>query len=342
VARRGLIIGKFLPLHRGHRHLVETAQAQCDELTIALFARTDEPIPRAVRAAWIAELFPSVRVVGGTDDHAVDFADDAAWEHWTAATLAALDGLAPDVVFSSEDYGLELGRRLGAEAVLVDLDRAAVPVSGSMVRADPHAAWSLLDAPVRAWFAKRVAVVGAESTGKTTLCQRLAQHFDTAWVPEYGRAYCEVRGLDGTWTSDEFEVIAAQQLADEDAAARRANRVLFCDTDALATGIWHERYVGGARHPGVEAMVRPYDLYLVTAPDVPWVDDGLRDGEHVRGWMTARFVEELDARGARYELIAGSWPERDAAAIAAVERVLAEPWPGHAYRPDERNHTRRL
>lgn len=341
MSRRGLIIGKFLPLHGGHRHLIETARSQCDDLTIALFARTDEPIPYDVRRAWLAELFPTVHLVGGIDDHDVDFDDAAAWQHWIDVTLAALDGRPPDVVFSSEDYGAELARRLGADSVIVDLDRSTVPISASRVREDPYAHWDLIDPPVRAWFAKRVAVVGAESTGKTTLCERLADHFATAWVPEYGREYCEVRGLDPEWTSKEFAVIAARQLADEDAAARRANRVLVCDTDALATGIWHERYLG-SRHAAVEALVRPYDLYLVTTPDVPWVDDGLRDSEHERTRMTDRFIEELDVRGARYELIAGSWPERDAAAIAAIERVLSEPWPGHTYRPDERNHTRHL
>ena len=352
-ARRGLIIGKFLPLHRGHRHLIETAAAQCDELTIALFARSDEPIPFEVRRSWLQELFPDVRVVGGIDDHCVDFDDEAVWRHWVDVTEAAFEGAAddrhpagdragPDVVFSSEDYGLELARRLGAAAVLIDLDRGEVPVSGSLVREDPFAAWALLDPPVRAWFAKRIAVVGAESTGKTTLCERLAQQFATAWVPEYGRTYCEVRGLEAEWTSAEFAHIAARQREDEDAAARTADRVLICDTDALATGIWHECYMNGERNRDVEAMIRPYDLYLLTAPDVAWVDDGLRDGEHIREWMTQRFVTELEARGARYEVISGSWPERAAAAAAAVRRVLAEPWPGRDYVPDERGQTRRI
>ena len=344
MTRHGLIIGKFLPLHLGHRHLIETALTRCDELTIVLFGRSVEPIPLAVRQAWLAELFPAVRVVGGMDDHPVDFDDDDIWKHWIDATLAAfdsLDGRRPDVVFSSEEYGAELARRLGADSEVVDLERTTVPVSGSLIRADPLGHWHVLDPPVRAWFAKRVAVVGAESTGKSTLCAHLADHFDTTWVPEYGREYCEVRGLEAPWTSDEFEVIAARQLADEDAAAREANRVVICDTDALATGIWHERYLH-ARHAEVEAMIRPYDLYLVTTPDVPWVDDGLRDSADDREWMTDRFVEELDARGARYELITGTWNDRDAAAIAAVERVLAERWSGATYHPEERNHHRRL
>jgi NadR type nicotinamide-nucleotide adenylyltransferase len=339
----GVVIGKFLPLHAGHEHLIETAAAQVDELTVVLFGRSDEPIPYDVRRAWIAERHPAVRIVGGVDDHRVDFADEGAWQHWAAATQHAFDPTgargAPTVVFSSEDYGAELARRLGARHVLVDLSRDRYQVSGSSVRADPLAAWPYLSAPVRAWFVRRIAIVGAESTGKTTLARTLAAHYGTEWVPEYGREYSEVRGLEAPWSSPEFVAIARRQLELEDAAARRADRVLICDTDALATGIWHERYVDGRRLPEVEALVRPYDLYLLTMPDVPWVDDGLRDGEHTRTWMTDRFVEELDRRGARWARLAGDWSARERRAIALVDEVLATPWPGATYVPDEPGHT---
>ena len=95
---------------------------------------------------------------------------------------------------------------------------------------------------MRAWFVKRVVVIGAESTGKTTLARQLAEHFDTVWVPEFGREHWErkIAGLRVTdpppsWSSDEFVEIATEQQRRENAAARVANRVLFCDTNAFAT-----------------------------------------------------------------------------------------------------------
>ena len=96
---------------------------------------------------------------------------------------------------------------------------------------------------------KRVAIVGAESTGKTTLAQELAAHFHTVWVPEYGREYTEVNvGREAffhyQWHDEEFLQIAQKQVELEDKLAEKANRVLICDTDALATCIWQERYLG--------------------------------------------------------------------------------------------------
>ncbi len=185
---------------------------------------------------------------------------------------------------------------------------------------------------MRAYYVKIVCLVGAESTGKTTLSQALAGHYDTVWVPEYGRDYTveKVRKdpSDG-WRSEEFTHIAAEQSRREDLAARDANRVLICDTDAMATAIWHERYLE-TRSEEVEAIAagRRYDLYILTAADIPWEDDGTRDGEHVRQWMHGRFLEELQRRGQPWVLVSGSREQRLATAIAHIDALLAPP-PAH-------------
>jgi HTH-type transcriptional repressor of NAD biosynthesis genes len=176
---------------------------------------------------------------------------------------------------------------------------------------------------------KRICVVGAESTGKTTLARRLATHYHTICVGEYGRDYTEQNvgpeKLFGyQWKTPEFVHIAEEQLRREDEAAKRANRLLICDTDALATAIWHERYLG-TRSPEVEAIAaaRNYDLYLVTDCDVPFVQDGLRDGEHLRKWMTSRFISELTAHHRHWTLLSGSWDDRYDKARAEIDKLLA-------------------
>ena len=176
---------------------------------------------------------------------------------------------------------------------------------------------------------KRVAIVGAESTGKTTLAQKLAQHFHTVWVPEYGREYTEVKvGRDAVfgyqWKTEEFVHIARRQIELEDELAGQANRVLICDTDALATAIWHERYMA-SRSSEVEEMAagRGYDLYLLTALDIPFVQDGIRDGEHLREWMTERFRQELETRQFRWLLLQGSYAERFRTAVTAIDKVIS-------------------
>lgn len=185
---------------------------------------------------------------------------------------------------------------------------------------------------------RRAVLIGAESTGKTTLCAQLAAHYNTVWVAEYGREHWErkiaeqdVQGEIPAWTDDEFIHIAEEQQRRENESAGRASRVLVCDTNAFATATWFERYAG-TRHAQVEAIGARdiVDLYLIASPDVPFVQDGVRDGERIRDWMHARFQELIGGGGTPYVLITGPWEKRLAQAIAAIDALLAKtPAPCH-------------
>ncbi|MCY0931390.1 AAA family ATPase [Streptomyces sp. H27-H1] len=343
----GLVLGKFYPPHAGHHHLVRTAQDQCERLTVLVCAASVESVPLADRVAWVREAHPGADVVGAVDDIPVDLHDPAVWEAHMAIFRGAV-GRPVDAVFTSEAYGTELARRFAAEAVCVDRERTLFPVSGTAVRADPVGNWEFLGPAVRAALTRRVVVLGAESTGTTTLSRALAAHWrerggvwaKTGWVAEYGRRYSEERLAEAraadpaaTWadvsfTSAEFPVIARRQDAEEERAARLGSPVLFCDTDSFATGIWHERYMGG-RNEEVERIAAGTrrDLYLLTDhADVPFEDDGLRDGPQLRPWMTGRFLAELERTGKRFLVLRGDRETRLAAAAAAVDGLLAEGW----------------
>lgn len=177
----------------------------------------------------------------------------------------------------------------------------------------------------------RVVLIGAESVGKTTLCAQLAAHYDTVWVAEYGREHWEKKiaamnapGEIPAWTDEEFIHIAEEQQRRETEAAARANRVLICDTNAFATATWFERYAN-RRHPDVDAVGARdrVDLYLVPSPDVPFVQDGVRDGETIRAWMHARFLELIEAAHVPHVLITGPYDTRLPRAIAAIDTLLA-------------------
>lgn len=270
--RHGLVLGTFYPPNAGHHHLVRTAAGRCDRLTVLVCAASVESVPLADRVTRMREVHPDVRVVGAVDDIPVDVSDPAVWDaHMTVFRTAVPEPV--DAVFTSEAYGDELGRRFGAASVCVDPDRVHHPVSGTAVRKDPVGCWDFLEAPVRAAFARRVVVLGAESTGTTTMAQALAEHYRarggvwarTRCVPEYGREYSE-RKL----------------------AALRAVR------------------------PGADW------------PDVAFEDDGLRDGEHLRSWMTGRFREELARTGRRTVELTGPHEQRPARAVAAVDTLIGE------------------
>ncbi|MER6449936.1 transcriptional regulator [Streptomyces venezuelae] len=343
----GLVLGKFYPPHAGHHHLVRTAQDQCERLTVLVCAASVESVPLADRVAWMREAHPGADVVGAVDDIPVDLHDPEIWEAHMAVFRCAVPGRV-DAVFTSEEYGSELARRFGAEEVLVDRERTLFPVSGTAVRRDPAGSWEFLGPAVRAALTRRVVVLGAESTGTTTLSRALADHYrrrggvwaKTGWVAEYGRRYSEEKlaaaraadpaasWADVSFTSEEFPVIARRQDADEEQAARLGSPVLFCDTDSFATGIWHERYMGG-RNAEVEriAGLTRRDLYLLTDhTDVPFEDDGLRDGPQLRPWMTERFRAELERTGRRFLVVRGDRAARLEEAVRAVDALLAEGW----------------
>lgn len=325
--RHGLVLGKFYPFHAGHAHLIRTATSACERVTVEVLASEVESLALEERMDWIRQEHPTARVVGGYDEAEIDFESPTAWDEHMVVIRDLLDDPV-DAVFTSDDYGAELARRLGATWVQVDPGRVVNPISGREVRRDLAGSWHLLPASTRAGLIRRVVVVGAESTGSTTLATDLAAHYGTSWVPEYGRTWSEIRpgGLAEPWRADEFDLIVDRQLALELEAARRApTPLLVCDTDVLATALWFERYLGEpAPHLLDRASAHRPDVYVLTGDEIAFVQDGLRDGEHIRHAMQDRFRDVLAAQPVPWLEVRGTPSERVAAAVRAIDEVLAD------------------
>ncbi len=255
-----MVLGKFMPPHLGHLYLIDFARRYADELTVVVGSLAGEPIEGTLRVSWMQELFPQVHVVHLTDENPQlpeqhpDF-----WNIWKRS-LERIVGRPVDLVFAGEDYGGPLAAVLGAQFIPVNGMRSLVPVSGTKIRDNPGASWSYLPPPVRAHFVRRVSVFGPESTGKSTLTRRLAEHFGTLWVPEYARGWLEARG--GAVCPEDLPVISRAQRAAEEALARLCGPLLFCDTDPSATPIWSDELFGSC-DPVLEEAVGRYDLTLV-------------------------------------------------------------------------------
>lgn len=341
-----LVLGKFYPPHAGHHHLIRTAAARSRRTTVTVLASAVESIPVADRVAWLRAEHagtPGLVVLGDVDDHEMDFHSDAVWElhmgvaRAVLARRAIMDGdpasAAVDAVFSSEHYGDEMAKRLGAAHVLVDVDRDTFPVSGTAVRADPRGQWAHLARATRVGLCARIVVLGAESTGTTTLSRDLAAALGAPWVPEYGREHTELKlaaarafdpdaAVDGlVWTVGDFQDVARRQRELADAAVD--GPVLVCDNDSWAATVWGHRYLG-APHPDIAPDADRPALYLLTDHvGVPFEQDGWRDGEHLRAWMTAEFQAGLSARDVPWRLVTGSPDQRLRQALAACEEAVA-------------------
>ncbi|MBK6994512.1 MAG: AAA family ATPase [Lewinellaceae bacterium] len=201
---------------------------------------------------------------------------------------------------------------------MIDPERHNFPTPTSEIRKNPLANWELLPFAVRPHYIQRVALVGPESCGKSYLAEKLAEHFQTVFVEEYGRTYCEKYGMDSTEL--DFAHVAGGQLYREDEMALQANRLLFCDTELIVTQVWSEIYFAGKCQPWIfwADHARRYDLFLLCSPDIPWVNDGLREYEGQREWMFERLRQELESRGLPYVIIRGGFEERMAEAVRVV------------------------
>jgi NadR type nicotinamide-nucleotide adenylyltransferase len=323
---RGFLLGKFMPPHLGHLMLCEFAQAHCDALTVLVCTRSTDPIDGDLRFRWMRELLPGTRVVHLSDDNAPQSPSDNPnfWEIWRAFVRRAHPE-AIDFIYASEAYGLRLAAEVGAEFVPVDIDRRAVPIAATRVRAQPFAEWQFLPEPVRAHYARVVTVHGPESTGKTTLAKQLAAHFRTALAPEYGRIYCDVFG--SNCTAADLRKIVRGQLAIQRAVKRQANRILIQDTDGVTSAAWADMLLGG-RPPDLDEVAAPSDFYLLCDIDVAWADDGTRYRQLSDVASRRRFFDicraDLDRRSLPYAIITGDRVRRLQAAIAAIHRQFPE------------------
>jgi NadR type nicotinamide-nucleotide adenylyltransferase len=167
----------------------------------------------------------------------------------------------------------------------------------------------------------RVVLTGSESTGKTTLAWRLAQHYRAEYVPEFVRTYAEKKN--GVISFSDHGPIAHGQMAIEDKHIARASGLLVQDTDLLSTVVYCEHYFGQCPPWIVEAAAsRKPDLYLLCEIDIPWIADGVRDRGHMRDDMQQLFRDAVRSSGVAAAIVTGVGDERFARATEAIDALL--------------------
>jgi len=172
----------------------------------------------------------------------------------------------------------------------------------------------------------RVVLFGPESTGKTTLSRHLARHYNTVWVREYAREYLQEKWNNERKTCENSDLlpIAIGQIKLENELAKKADRVLICDTDLLETKVYSEKFYGGFVDPDLEesAIANQYDLYLLTYIDTPWEKDDLRDRPQQRLEMFNAFENALIKYNRPYVLLKGDKKTRLETAVKAIDEIL--------------------
>jgi len=322
--RKSIVCGKFYPPHMGHHALIDKAVNASEEVIVLICWRADETIPLEVRVKCLQEEHPTVKIISIPcipEDN-----DSVGWGKYTLDVL----GFIPDAVFSSEDYGELYAKSMGATHIMVDHDRKMFPISGTIIRENPLKYFDYLSPTMRSYYAVRIVIVGAESTGTTTLAKALSKYYNTVCVPEYGRTYAEWKySKPGRkWFIDEFKHIAEEQNKLEDLYARNANRVLICDTDSFATAVWCWRYCNNIPESLLNIGRNRNQFYILTMDDIPFVqdDENLRDGEHIRHEMMKKFNNMLLQYDKIMIDVKRSHEERMDSAIKFIDNILENSW----------------
>lgn len=355
----GVIIGRFMPPHAGHQYLVDFGRNMCDRLTVLVCTLSAEPIPGELRYRWMQELFPDVHMVHITEEIPEASKDSPTAIPIWAETVRAYLAAPPTYVFASEDYGAPLAAELGARFVPVDPARRQFPVSATMIRENPFANWDYIPEPVRPYFLRRVSVVeahggrpsraggpggpsGAAGPGGAdgavasdphagpSMAQRLAAHYNTLYVSDYGAFWEQTMGEIGP---EELSLVQAAQQAVEESLARRASRVLFCESDALQIAVNRglEAAPGGAgdtgRDTGNDSGGRSSGHDLTLLVETPGRDGGpaARGASKAPedGGLLDRMEGELRRRGEPFVRI-GATSEHELLdrTVTEVERML--------------------
>jgi HTH-type transcriptional repressor of NAD biosynthesis genes len=342
----GLTLGKFLPFHKGHEFLIKAAMANCDYLIVLVGVDENDPYSFDVRKRWIRQCVSNfdyhkrgdvVIVEQEEFDKSVQkdengtITDESYWTKWLDDTNRILNDFSvyPSHVFTSDLYGERIAKELNCVWVPVDPDRETVPISATDIRNNFEMNFNMLPSYVRHDLSKVVAVVGPESTGKSTLVKRLGNDL-TAWpVPEYGRFLAVNRKNELDYT--DFRIIQrTQKMMIDSARSNELCPIVVTDTEALVTAlyadIWHPNEDNSALYEF--AKNQQIDKYILLAPTVPWVQDGFRisDDETKRWNFYHSVMSQLEAWQKPFEVISSSdFDEREEQARKIIKDMIPKP-----------------
>jgi HTH-type transcriptional repressor of NAD biosynthesis genes len=318
---RGLVIGKFLPIHLGHVALIEFAAQHCDEVIVSMSYKPSDEIDFHIRFEWIKEIFKSNSkiipqlIADDFDDETLPLNERTS--KWADVLMQVYPPI--DVIVSSEEYGELLAYHMNARHISFDPERKKFPVSASLIRSLPFKYWGFIPDVVKPFFVKKICFYGPESTGKSTMAKDLAKIYQTEFVPEVARELI---------TSNDFSFediirIGHAQTERVREKSKTANRILFCDTDLITTAIYSQHYLKQVP-PIIFELEKQiiYDKYFLFDIDVEWVNDGLRDLGNQRQEMLDVFKFELEKRKIPYTWVRGNYDQRKAIIQQELDLLL--------------------
>lgn len=322
---KGFVFGKFLPFHKGHEAMINFASNKCDFLSVLVCVSDKEKISGSIRKKWIEQTFcnnSKIEVLEyfyKADELTNESkASMSASEEWSKV----FKELFPDysILVTSEEYGNMVAEFMNIKHILFDIQRDNVSVSATNIRNDIFQNWNYLPESVKSFFAIKVVIAGTESTGKSTLTQKLAKHFNCSFVLETARG---IITHSNSFTYDDLNLVALKHADRIREAVLGNSPLVIIDTDIHTTKSYSTHFL----NRDLEIVSNVYDwnkasLCLYLDKDVQYIQDGTRLTHEERDRLDISHRQVLKEHGVEIIELCGTWNQRFELAVEKISILI--------------------
>lgn len=323
---KAFVFGKFLPFHKGHEAMINFALTKCDFLTVLVCCSDKERIPDTIRSSWIDMAFENEKKVEVRTFNYLESelpntstSSESVSKIWADVFKKQL----PDysLLITSEEYGNFVAAFMNIQHIAFDIPKKLYPVSATAVRNDVFANWKYLPDSVKPDFATKVVILGTESTGKTTLTEKLAKYFNCSFVSEAGR---DIIANSNTFTFDDLYLVATEHAKRIDKSILADSPLVIIDTDIHTT----KSYSLFTFEKELEISTDIYssnraNIYLYLNNDVEYLQDGTRLSETERNLLDLSHRQVLKDHNIEIIEVTGDWDERFEKAVEQINKLIA-------------------
>ena len=321
-----------MPFHKGHEAMINFALTKCDLLTVLVCCSDKENIPSEIRKNWIEGTFKSkpnieVKVLNYREAELPNTSESS--QEISKLWSKTFKELYPDyeLVITSEEYGNYVASFMGIKHIPFDIPKQLYPVSATTVRNDLFSNWNYLSKIVKPYFAIKIVIFGTESTGKTTLSEKLVKHYNCSGVKEAGR---DLIANSNSFEFNDLHLVASEHATRIDQKICRESPLIIIDTDIHTT----MSYANFIFNKDLKVDDKIYnsnkaDLYLYLNNDVEYQQDGTRLSESDRNLLDLSNRKILKEKNIKFIEVEGNWEQRLKKTLKEIDLIIKKRNKGH-------------